>query len=109
MRMQFTVFWMLTAFLLALPTSVSSPADEGQWSLVWGDEFNGRNTTIDATKWVIETGVGGCGNDELEYYTARPQNAQLGHGHLIVEAFQENDTGRAGVPRDCAWPRPQTH
>ncbi|PYY10800.1 MAG: hydrolase [Acidobacteria bacterium] len=108
MRMQFTVFWMLAAFLLALPTSVSSPADKGQWSLVWSDEFNGRNTTIDATKWVIETGGGGFGNDELEYYTARPQNVQVRHGHLIIEAFQEKYTGPDGVTRDYTSARLKT-
>jgi len=106
--MQFTVFWMLTAFLLALPTSVRSPADKGQWSLVWSDEFNGRNTTIDATKWVIETGGGGFGNDELEYYTARPQNVQVRHGHLIIEAFQEKYTGPDGVTRDYTSARLKT-
>jgi len=99
---------MLAAFLLALPTSVSSPADKGQWSLVWSDEFNGRNTTIDATKWVIETGGGGFGNDELEYYTARPQNVQVRHGHLIIEAFQEKYTGPDGVTRDYTSARLKT-
>jgi beta-glucanase (GH16 family) len=108
MRMQLTVFWMLAALILAFPTGVSSQVDRGQWSLVWSDEFNGRDTTIDTTKWLLETGGGGFGNDELEYYTARPRNVQVRHGHLIIEAFQEKYTGPDGVTRDFTSARLKT-
>src|ERR1035438_8088399 len=42
------------------------------WKLVWSDEFNGPNgSAVDSNKWVTETGGGGWGNNELEYYTSR--------------------------------------
>ncbi|HKN36209.1 MAG TPA: glycoside hydrolase family 16 protein [Terriglobales bacterium] len=85
--------------LLAIPAAAGAQIDKGHWSLVWSDEFNGRNPAVDATKWVIETGGGGFGNDELEYYTARPQNVQVRHGNLIVKALKENYTGPDGVTR----------
>ncbi|MGH7980621.1 MAG: glycoside hydrolase family 16 protein, partial [Limisphaerales bacterium] len=44
------------------------------WNLVWDDEFNG--TAIDSNHWTFETGNHhGWGNNELECYTRRPQNA----------------------------------
>jgi hypothetical protein len=41
------------------------------WGLVWSDEFSG--TAIDHANWKFETGAGGWGNNELEYYTAQPE------------------------------------
>lgn len=44
------------------------------WKLAWSDEFNGADSSqVDSSKWVMETGGNGWGNDELEYYTARPR------------------------------------
>lgn len=63
------------------------------WGLVWSDEFNG--TTIDNSNWKFETGAGGWGNNELEYYTARPENAQLHHGNLLIIAKKESYNGSA--------------
>ncbi len=62
-------------------------APSRNWSLVWHDEFDGP--TLDRTKWVWETGGGGWGNNELEFYTARPENARVEDGHLVIEARQE--------------------
>src|SRR5262249_10514813 len=63
------------------------------WRLVWSDEFNG--TSIDTGKWLFETGGGGFGNNELENYTARPQNARVENGHLVIEARREAFGGSA--------------
>ena len=68
-------------FLLALPAWVArlcpaqnpSPIlkDKG-WKLVWRDEFNGPDgSAVDRSKWVVETGGEGWGNEELEYYAKR--------------------------------------
>src|SRR5882762_3161084 len=63
--------------------------------LVWSDEFEGpAKSPPDPTKWSFVTGGGGWGNNELEYYTSRTQNAFLdGNGKLVIQAFRENYTG----------------
>jgi beta-glucanase (GH16 family) len=61
------------------------------WGLVWSDEFNG--TTIDATNWKFETGDGGWGNNELEYYTNRAENAMINKGNLLIIARKEAFSG----------------
>jgi hypothetical protein len=74
------------------------------WTLVWSDEFNGANgSSPDPTKWTFDTGGNGWGNSELEYYTARTQNAQQQNGNLVITALQETytarTTSRATTPR----------
>ena len=69
----------------------STPPDTSPpqgWTLTWSDEFDGPVGTLpDAAKWVAETGGQGWGNQEREYYTARPENAMLdGAGHLVITA-----------------------
>ncbi|OZG72987.1 beta glucanase [Hahella sp. CCB-MM4] len=67
--------------------------DDGQQPL-WSDEFN----SIDANTWTFETGGGGWGNQELQYYT-NGQNAyiaydaQAGSNVLVIEARKENPAG----------------
>lgn len=66
-------------------------------NLVWADEFNG--TTGDQPNpdnWNFETGTGdnGWGNQELQYYTDRTENAALdGKGNLVITARQESFQG----------------
>ena len=60
------------------------------WKLVWKDEFSGPNgSAVDASKWVSETGGGGWGNNELEYYTKRLDNAYQQDGNLVIKVLQE--------------------
>lgn len=75
-------------FLLA---AVSSQASAQTWTLVWSDEFNGASgAAVDGTKWVLETGGGGWGNNELEYYTNSTRNASTdGSGNLVITAIRE--------------------
>ena len=62
------------------------------WNIVWSDEFNGA--AIDTSTWTFETGNnGGWGNNELEYYTSRPQNAYLSNGLLHIVAQRESFGG----------------
>ena len=68
----------------------------GAPSLVFSDEFN-VNGAPDPTKWGydIGTGSGGWGNDELQYYTNRPENAIVQGGVLKIHALKENYMGSA--------------
>jgi beta-glucanase (GH16 family) len=78
----------LLAFALALALGSGACSDSRTgWILEWSDEFNGP--TLDSTTWVPDTGGAGWGNAELEYYTARPENARVENGNLIIEARQE--------------------
>jgi beta-glucanase (GH16 family) len=58
-----------------------------QWGLVWSDEFT--NANIDTANWVFETGAGNWGNNELENYTSRPENASIYNGNLIIVGKKE--------------------
>jgi beta-glucanase (GH16 family) len=67
-----------------------------QWNIVWSDEFNG--TSINRNIWTFETGNGcpnlcGWGNNELEYYTSRTNNAYESGGLLHIVAKQESING----------------
>lgn len=62
------------------------------WKLVWSDEFN-YNGLPDSTKWTPETGGDGWGNNELQYYTGRKENARVENGFLIIEAVKEEWKG----------------
>ena len=66
----------------------SLPADK----LLWSDEFSGAaGSSPDPTKWLVDTGGSGFGNNELEYYTSRASNvAQDGAGHLKITALRES-------------------
>src|SRR6266852_2795237 len=64
-----------------------SPTSNGL-TLVWSDEFDGPNgSSVDRTKWVVETGGNGWGNQELEYYTDRSENASMHDGNLVIKAI----------------------
>lgn len=73
--------------------------DKRNWELVWSDEFNGAAGTLpDAAKWGYDIGTGqdGWGNQELQYYTNRPENVSNdGNGNLVITARREAFGGRA--------------
>lgn len=67
------------------------------YKLVWADEFNG--TALLTNDWTWETGDGcpalcGWGNNELEYYTAPPDNVSFQDGKMIIEARKETMGGK---------------
>jgi beta-glucanase (GH16 family) len=71
------------------------------WVLTWSDEFSGPDGSApDPAKWMLMEGGKRWGNNELEYYTARPQNVHLEHGHLVIEAMKEDFQGTDGVRWD---------
>jgi hypothetical protein len=74
----------------AQPPAGSPP---GFSRLIWSDEFNG--TTISSANWGFDLGGGGWGNNELQNYTNRPENARVANGLLTIEARRENFGGNA--------------
>jgi beta-glucanase (GH16 family) len=57
------------------------------WQLVWSDEF----TNGISGDWSFETGAGGWGNNEQEYYL--PQNATVQNGVLQITAKNQSYGG----------------
>lgn len=75
-----------------------APTSYPGYTLAWADEFNG--TTLDMATWSFENGDGcpgicGWGNNELEYYTGRPENLFFQDGKMIIEARKENYAGKS--------------
>jgi beta-glucanase (GH16 family) len=70
--------------------------------LLWSDEFDGpAGSAPDSTKWGYDIGGNGWGNNELETYTSRTQNAYLdGNGNLVIKVINENFTGGDGIARN---------
>lgn len=90
---------LLAALVLVAAASCKSaepvgPGD-GEWKLVWSDEFE-TDGLPDAARWRYDVGGHGWGNNELQYYTERrAENARVEGGHLIVDARQDGMEGRA--------------
>lgn len=102
----------LVCFLLPMGcrAQASNPASrERKWNLAWSDEFDEPDGSgVDPTKWVLEVGGGGWGNQELEYYTDRLQNAYVQDGSLVIRAQREKYKGKDGVIRDYTSARLKT-
>ena len=98
------IFWVLLFLLItfcdrdkegpATNDAPTIPEPEG-WELVWNDEF--EDSLIDLTKWEHEVNAEGGGNNELQYYTDRPENSFVENGNLIIQALKENYTGSEGT------------
>lgn len=75
------------------------------WEPVWSDEFEGKE--LDRSKWKFETGGHGFGNNELQFYTDRPENTHLEGGSLVIEAREEKFQNRgytsAKLQSKAAW------
>ncbi len=88
-RKALSCIWCVLWFLL--PSL--SPAAPAGWELVWSDEFD-QGTQPDPAKWSYDVGGQGWGNREKQFYTqARPENARIEKGHLIIEARREKWEG----------------
>jgi len=95
-------FILLIAILAG--SSVSCDLDETQevatkQNLIWSDEFdtdgapNPANWNFDIGDGT-EQGIPGWGNNELQFYTDRPENAKVENGVLVITAKQESFQGR---------------
>jgi len=71
-------------------TGYVSPDSYNGYHLEWQDEFNGN--AVNTAWWTFETGGGGWGNNELQYY--RPENTYiLDNSYLVIEAKKESYGG----------------
>jgi beta-glucanase (GH16 family) len=98
------------------PTSPSPPAQgpspqpgTGPWQLSWSDEFNAPDGSApDPSKWVYDLGGGGWGNNELQTYTDRRENAVIRDNALVIQARRETFRGTDGISRDYTSARLKT-
>lgn len=74
-------------FLMVILLLTGGKLFSQNWQLVWSDEF----TNGISSDWSFETGAGGWGNNELEYYL--PQNATVQNGVLQVTAKNQSYGG----------------
>lgn len=85
---------MAFACAIMLTAGVSGAQERAGWKLVWSDEFD-RQGLPDTNKWTYETGF--VRNREAQYYTkARPENARVESGNLIIEGRKEEYRGPDG-------------
>lgn len=80
----------------AVETQTGSGETNG-YKLVWQDLFDG--TELSDSRWNIEVNGDGGGNNELQYYSARPTNVHVGkddkgNGCLILTAIRETYNGK---------------
>ncbi|WP_299104267.1 glycoside hydrolase family 16 protein [uncultured Tenacibaculum sp.] len=63
-------------------------------NLVWSDEFD-TDGALNNSLWTYDIGIGqnGWGNNELQYYTDRPENVTVQNGVLIITARKESFNG----------------
>lgn len=74
-----------------------APTNYVGYTLSWADEFDAG--TLNTNTWTHQNGDGcpnicGWGNNELEYYTDRPQNIFFQDGKMIIEARKESFGGK---------------
>jgi beta-glucanase (GH16 family) len=100
--------WLILCLVVG-SSAQTGPRASSQWTLVWSDEFNGPNgSPVDSSKWSLENGGNGWGNQELEYYTGRPQNSYQQDGALVIKVLKEKYTGPEGVTRNYTSARLKT-
>jgi beta-glucanase (GH16 family) len=92
---------------------VATPAASApgtRWTLSWSDEFDGpAGARVDPARWFTATGGHGWGNNELQTYTDRAENASLsGDGQLVIRALREHYQGADGLAREYTSARLKT-
>ncbi len=88
--------WRKVAILCGCVFTVISACAQpsAAWTLVWSDEFaQADGSAPDPAKWVYDLGATGWGNNELQYYTSRTNNARIENGQLVIEARKESHQG----------------
>ena len=85
---------LVTWLLLLIMAGIACAQERAGWKLIWSDEFD-KPGLPDAKKWTNE--VGFIRNREAQYYTqARPENARVENGRLIIEGRKEEYTAPDG-------------
>lgn len=91
--------WRLLAAAAASWAAICSGGAADYPYLSWQDEFDGG--AVEPSRWTYDLGTGsqhgltGWGNNELQFYTDRVQNASVSGGTLKITARQENYGGQA--------------
>lgn len=92
-----------TALVLLAGAAIASAQNVPGWSLVWADEFEQADGTApDPTKWTYDLGGGGWGNQEIQYYTNRTENARIESNELIIEVREETNYAGSGLDHTSA-------
>jgi beta-glucanase (GH16 family) len=81
------------ALLIIIPMVFSTHSQT--WNLIWSEEFN-TDGPVDTSQWHFETGTGsgGWGNNELQYYTSKPENAYIRSGNLEITVRRQDTVGK---------------
>ena len=97
------------ALPLIFVSADQQPASTKNYTLIWHDEFDGPNgSRPDPAKWTYDLGGGGWGNQELESYTNRPENARVENGNLMITARKESYEGADHLAREYTSARLKT-
>jgi beta-glucanase (GH16 family) len=94
---------MFLALLLVVgsPILMAQTSNPTVWQLVWRDEFTAADgSPVDSSKWSFDIGGNGWGNNELETYTSRINNAVIENGALSIKTLQETFTGPDNITRN---------
>ena len=94
-RLPFLLLLLLSAVLGFTNCSTNEKQTVANFTeLVMQDEFN-TDGVLDNTIWSYDIGRGtnGWGNNELQYYTDRPENLTVQNGMLIITARKESYEG----------------
>jgi len=79
-----------------VPPIPAGPPVDKNWSFettpTWADEFTNSGAPL-SSNWDYDTGGGGWGNNELEYYTNTTNNASVANGLLTITAKKESMGG----------------
>jgi len=88
------------------PSQLPAPKN---FTLSWSDDFNGPNGSApDPKKWTYDLGGNGWGNNELETYTNRLENAHIEDGNLVITLRQETYEGGDHIEREYTSARLKT-
>ncbi|MFM7205075.1 MAG: family 16 glycosylhydrolase [Planctomycetaceae bacterium] len=93
------MFVVMTAAVTALAAARVQAAAADYPYVSWREEFDG--TAVEPARWAFDLGTGsqygltGWGNNELQYYTDRTQNASVSGGMLRITARSESFGGQA--------------
>lgn len=90
---------LLLSVLVFIPACSDSggngDSDNRFTTLVWSDEFDSGDSP-NSENWIFDIGTGveifgqpGWGNNELQYYTDRPENIKVENGMLEITTRKE--------------------
>lgn len=81
----------LAVAALILAAAIAAFPQKEKATVVFSDEFNQpEDWPVDSSKWVIEEGGHGWGNNEFQYYRNSKRNVfHDGNGNLVIKAIKE--------------------